>query len=302
MRYIVYLDVVAGVNFIMDMSVLWLTGFVLKYKLPLWRILLGGFTGSIMSVGLQLVHGIPLWLYYVLGIAGIGMGMTVITFPVHTWRQLLHSYGCLLLVTIGVGGSMTLLGHLVEQFQGQGGQLLQQTGTFWQLVVLSAVSITVLTLLWLGMRQYDVEHQWIQYTGLLTIDGVSQSGIGFLDTGNRLVEPVSHQPVVIVDPTWLMPALSEEYRTLVDVYVKQGCIDYDWIVAHQLYKVRRIPYQTIDEADGHLLGIQCQRLELTSRGEHRCYSPVMIGISRTAVSAGKKYQLIIPWTLCAGCR
>lgn len=297
MKYTIYLDLIFLWNLIMDLCVLLLTKRCFGLTTSWWRIILGSAAGSALSIVLQMIPGMRLWVYYLTGIAGVGVCMTFITFPVHNIRDLIHHFGCQLLTATGLGGVMSLFYHstglrsLLEK--------LSRTGRWGilQMLMLIILSIIILMLLQEGMNRYRREHPSQRYQGLLSLDGASHKGVGFVDTGNFLIEPISHRPVVIADAEWLLPVLSEEYQALVHTYIQQGVIDYDWMARKQLSRAKWIPYQTIGEDCGNLLGIQCSRLILQSGKEYKSICPVVVGISRTAVASGKNYQFIIPEAL-----
>lgn len=297
MKYTVYFDLLFLWNLIMNLCVLWFAERFFKLKSSWWRILTGAIVGSTLSILLQMIPGIFLWAYYLIGIAGIGMCMSVITFPVHNIRDLIHHFGCQLLVAVGLGGLMSLLYHSVRLRSWLQNLLYADRWSKLQMLVLVCISIVILLMLQEGMERYRKEHYLLRYKGLLSFEGTSHKGVGFVDTGNFLIEPISHQPVVIADAEWLLPVLSEEYRTLVHTYLQQGVIDYDWMAKKQLCKAKWIPYQTIGEDCGNLLGIQCNRLVLHYGDECKSYSPVMIGVSRTSVGTKNNYQFIIPEVL-----
>ncbi len=297
MTYTIYLDLLFLWNLMMDLCILWLTKRLFKYRTSWWRILAGGIAGSGLSVFLQMLRGMPIWAYELLGIAGIGVCMTIITFPVHTGRNLVRYFGSQMIVTVGLGGTLTFLYHCnpVEAWM----ETLFHAGrqSMAQMFILVIISIVILLLLQEGVERYRMEYHLLRYQGLLSFEGIGQKGVGFVDTGNFLVEPISRQPVVIADAAWLLPMLPEAYQTLVHTYLQQGVIDYDWIAKKQLYKAKWIPYQTIGEECGNLLGIQCCRLVLHCGDSWKSYSPVMIGVSHTSVGKHMNYQFILPEAL-----
>ena len=118
-------------------------------------------------------------------------------------------------------------------------------------------------------------------------------GTGFLDTGNFLVEPLSRRPVVIAEADWLISALPEDYRKLVEVYLEQGVIDYDQIAAQRLTRARWIPYQAVGETRGELLGLQCKRLVMRQQNTCMIREEVIVGISRTAITGNHRYQMLL---------
>jgi stage II sporulation protein GA (sporulation sigma-E factor processing peptidase) len=287
MQYTIYWDLEFIINFIMDFGVLMVTAHMLRLSIRWWRVVLGACAGGASLLLLQglsvFFGGIPEYLYYILGIAGVGIGMTAIAFPIHRIRELIVYFGCQMLVTITLGGML---------------QWLERLGKHqWKPVMTGGMALSAFTILYLlqeGMLRYQSDTKNMVCRCTLAFESGCQMGHGLLDSGNLLREPVSHLPVVVADAAWILPMLSADYQQLVSTYIEQNQIDYDWIVRKHLKKIRIIPYQTVGEKNGCMLGLKCQSMILQSDRGCRYICPVMIGISHTALQSRRNYQMILP--------
>lgn len=291
-KYTIYLDVLFFINFGMDMLILWLTAFICRQSIAWWRYLLSPFLGSFLFV-LMIWLPIPAsWIYYICSYGIIGLLMSYVAFSPHSIRRILLCYGCQLLITILLGGTMNWLyfstpfGTWLNQlFQDQGLQL----GEFGILVLVTVVILLILTT---GFRQYRSRENRDYYQLSLYFEDKNVYGTGLVDTGNFLTEPVTGRPVVVAEAEWLLPILSEDYQLLVNRYLEQKKLDYDLIAEKKLAKAKWIPYQSLGENRGELLGIQCTRLVLRKGRKCLVRGPVIVGISET-ISGQKQYQMLL---------
>lgn len=337
MVYQIYIDVLIFTNLFMDLVILWLTGRVFRQRIVWWRLLLGGLTGSLMTVGMQIMTGILnqkiiiicrklgewnqgivvfiqklgvsdevlpeatlqglIVLQSVIIIIFAGIVMVRVTYKVSSKKELLELFGGQILITMTMGGFLVWVSHLTLIRN-----LLKLAGTLEiysirQLVLLTVFCVVILMLLREGMLRFKQEQKYYEYRGILMFEHQRGCGKGFVDTGNCLLEPISHRPVVVTDADFLLPILPQEYQKLVCTYVEQGIIDFEQIEEKKLHRAKWIPYQTIDVTSGSMLGILCHQLILQEGKEYKSIRPVVIGISRTPMNLKKHYQMIIPGLL-----
>ena len=93
---------------------------------------------------------------------------------------------------------------------------------------------------------------------------------GIIDTGNGLRDPISNQPVSILDKTVAKGFLGEE----------------------KMSQVKYIPYHSIGKKEGVLLAVKIDRMHV--QGENECWmEEPLIGVSEETISAEGEYQLIL---------
>ncbi len=93
---------------------------------------------------------------------------------------------------------------------------------------------------------------------------------GFIDTGNGLSDPVSGDPICIIDKSTAKKLLEKE----------------------TVKNIRYIPYRTIGNAEGVLPIIRVDRLRIC--GEQTCeIKQPLLGISEEKVSIRGEYEMIL---------
>lgn len=268
------------IDLLADLGSLYVTGRLTHTRISWWRLALAGLAGSTVSLGIIVfrLYGIPV--NYVVSVLALEILMVGIAYQIYSVRHLIVLCGCQLLTAFGLHGVLTVLMQFVH--------------TGYLLILF--LGILILWLLNHGYSLYRQEerNEALNVRGILYWKDAAVTGRGFVDTGNTLRDPISLQPVIIVEGSFICPILPEPYQEMVKQYVKDGRIDYDTIAAQNLHKIRVIPYRTISEEEGSLLGIQCRRLVLIHNGKTFEFSPVVIGISRTVICKGREYQMLLP--------
>lgn len=293
LSYTIYMDVLFFINFVMDLLLLRFTARLCRQSVVWWRYLIGALAGS---VAFLIILWIPFinsrWLYGLI-YAGIGMGMCCIAFQPEGIRGVLKCYGCQLMVTLLFGGATnwlyfnTSIGTwLNSMFDKQGLQL-------GELAILILMAVLILLILTNGYRQLQKQRQEDYYRISLYFEGDNAYGTGFVDTGNFLREPISGKPVVVAEADWLLPILTEPYQQLLNRYIENGKIDYDWIAVHGLTKAKWIPYQVVGEEEKEMLGVQCRKMVLRQKNHCVVREAVIVGVSRTPITNRKKYQVLL---------
>lgn len=301
MKYVMYLDVLFLVNMGMNLVILWLTGYCCRQKTAWWRYFLGACMGSVFLV---LLLWLPLRLselLYICLYGIIGGMMCWFTFYPKTIKRGLLCYGCMLLITFLLGGVMNWL-YFSTPFGEWLNSLFNSKG-----IRLGELFILVLAgggiFLWLssGARRMLPKQAADRYQVSLYFDEETNVyGVGFVDTGNFLREPVTGRPVLVAEAGWLQAVLPQPYQLLVETYITEGRIDYDRIMEEQLIKCRWIPYQSVGEQQGEMLGVQCRKIIL--RNEKNCLvrEQVVVGISRTPLMENQHYQILLQSEILEG--
>lgn len=294
MNYTIYLDVLFLVNFGMDYLILWLTGRLCHQQIPWWRYLISALTGSFL---LLLIIWLPIpeaWIYYICSYGIIGILMCYLAFRPKGLKAVITCYLCQLLVTFLLGGIMNWLYFSSPVQHWMNGLWDKETGIqlreFMLLLFLAGAIFSILTA---GFRQYRKEERQNLYDLSLYFGEQNIYGIGLLDTGNFLIDPMTRQPVIVADARWIKKLLPEEYQSLLVTYLELGKIDYDRIAEERLLKAKWIPFQAVGEEQGQLLGIQCGKLVLKGRDTCITRQNVIVGISRTPISKNNRYQMLL---------
>lgn len=198
----VYLDVIWALNLFFDSLLLYLTAIFLKRNIRLWRLLAGGFIGSLII----LLSFTPLHAYsnHPLSKLLCSVLMVLMTFGYKRWRYFIKGLMTLYVSTFLIGGAL-IGAHYFIQFDSQltTKVLLSSVKGFgdpisWLFVLLG------FPIAWHFSRRNveSMEMAKIQYEQIvkvtLTINTETFVLKGLVDSGNQLYDPLSKLPVMFV--------------------------------------------------------------------------------------------------------
>lgn len=256
MYYELYIDVLFLINFMMDSLLLLAVKKVLKCPVQNVRVFFGGAAGAVLScvlavLPLPAVVKIPV--YY----AGINSMMLRIGLNIKKWREFWRAFVLLYAAAFLMGGMMQILRPWIR------------TGS---LFFAAAVPVYyLLCFLWKFLIR--LKRQQKQICDVVLYVGIEKYRVNALmDTGNGLTDPISGEPVCVMDPACAREMLEEAED--------KG--------------IRYIPYRTV-AGDGVMPVFRAEEMEIFLPGEKekfRMQRPV-IGICEGQISEQEDYQMIL---------
>jgi len=191
---IVYLDLVFLINFIMDFYILSSVKFLLRLNTKVIRILLGTVIGSLSFI--LLFFEINNLVFNILKIV-ISILMVLITFgKSEFFNKLFYLY----IVSIVLGGTLYLindsLGYEVNSF------IFINNGYSINLIVLLLISPLILFLYVKEHLKYKKKIN-TKYDVIIKLKNKKINVIGFLDTGNKLVDPYFNKPIILLNKKFI---------------------------------------------------------------------------------------------------
>lgn len=258
MEITIYPDVLFLINFSMDFFLLWLLRMILKLKGKGSRLAAGSTAGAILSV-LALygwlyfmpsgVKAVLLWLW---STAGIGSLMVYIAFWPVSCREFIRAdlglfFGAA--VTQGVLEWGDRILFFLKGFHIQDG-----AAGFAGMLFFLAGGCLLAQLLWRGIYEAACERS-CRYQVTLFYQGSKAEAEGFLDTGNRLKDPISGRPVHVADR-----------KLLEDICPKPE-------------RIAVIPYRTIDGGGLTLTAVMLDRLEAVQGKRRLVFEHPLVAVS-----------------------
>lgn len=190
----VYIDLVLLLNFGFDFLLVMAVALLLRRQSNLWRLCLAAFVGSITILSMFIEIG-SFWLFVVK--MGISILMVLIAFGYQDLRYTFRNLFYLYTSSIMLGGSLYLLSlqfscrneGLVFYFNGLSINLLV-------FIILSPIIIYAYVKQGLHLKNH--------YSHYYHVDIYLKGGEvielnGFLDTGNKLVDPYKRRPIILVN-------------------------------------------------------------------------------------------------------
>ncbi|NGP44335.1 sigma-E processing peptidase SpoIIGA [Bacillaceae bacterium SIJ1] len=190
-----YLDLIWLLNLLFDTWLLWLTAIVLKRKVRKRRLILGGFLGSLIVIGLftpySAMIGHPIFKGF------ISIGMVLVTFRFHRLRAFGQALMTFYFVTFAVGGGMIGIFHFLQIPSATSGTgFVTYSGGYGHPVSWLFVLLSFPALLYFSKKRLRFAEEVSQtFQGIVDFElhllGQTLYGKGFIDTGNHLSDPVT---------------------------------------------------------------------------------------------------------------
>lgn len=248
MRYVVYVDSLFLINFVMNLYILMLVNrSALRTATP-GRLLLGAALGGGVYLLLFLI-GWPVIFKLLLGVAG-ALGMLLITFPVRGFRPFLRLLEKMMVFSFSLGGGLLFLIRSLSPREG------------FLTCMFGILGLGGILFLFLGHFLNRREAADCICRATLRYGEGEVTVFALIDSGNSLVEPISGSPVSVVEAEILRGLWGE---------AGPGC--------------RVIPYHSIGRRRGILPGFMLPELLLEIDGMRKKFSNVYVAASPEKISA-----------------
>lgn len=189
----IYIDLVLFINFGFDFLLLLSVSLILRRNVPIYKLLIGAFIGSI-SVLTLFIHITSLELFLLKIIISILMVITSFKYKSlkYTIKNLLYLY----LSSIVLGGSLYLLNiELTYQNQGIIFYKNKMSINFIILVILAPIIIYIYIKECKNLKNNYSNYHKVE----IKIRDKIIKCTGFLDTGNKLTDPYKKRPVILIN-------------------------------------------------------------------------------------------------------
>ncbi|GAB6181900.1 sigma-E processing peptidase SpoIIGA [Desulfotomaculum defluvii] len=295
MRQVVYLDEVLLVNLVMNLTVLWLTARFTGYNLSPVRVLMASTVGSIYALvvlfpGLTIIKNLLAKLI-------IALIMVWIAFGFNGWHKFSRNFLCLFIASFFLGGLALGLHYLLStNLNVTSENLILSTNYQKWLVLLTTIVVAFCVGKWgalLWRKKMGQMNNKIPLTVYLAGNKVSVEAL--VDTGNHLVEPISQRPVIIIEYEAIKPLLPKEISCLyADDLFQDGATLLTLLSDSPfIHRLRLIPFQSLGNEHGMLLGIRPDEIEIEYNGKIQKIQNVLVGIYHKRLSYETTYRALL---------
>lgn len=290
---VVYLDKVFLGNLLVNGLILWASGRFGQVKVKIPRLLLGAGAGGAYSL-FFFMPGFE-WLFSLIAKITVSIIMLMLVFAPLPPRRFIRCLCFFYLVSFMAGGSVIGFSQLIYRGIGIG-----NSEAFMSVVnrYLFPGLILTVVLLWVGVEllpryirgRHRLEAAKIPIT--VYLDGKSISLRGLLDTGSSLCDPVTGEPVLVVEHDVikeLLPVFMKSNDSCKDVIkVFEEMANTEWAG-----KLRLIPFESLGNDRGLLLGIKPDKVVFVRDNKVQEIDKVVVCIHGRKLDAGHDYNAII---------
>lgn len=189
----IYVDIVLFLNFGFDLILLLTTAILLKRKVKGYRLLLGAFLGSLSTLCLFIsMTSFTLFIVKVL----ISIFMILCAFGYQDRKFFFKNISCLYMVSIVLGGFLYFLN--IQFSYKNDGLIFYHDGisiNVWLLIIISPIILKI----YIKQNKYIKINYKYYHQVEIYLKNERIECTGYLDTGNKLVDPYFHRAVLLID-------------------------------------------------------------------------------------------------------
>jgi len=288
-----YLDLDILINGGMDTLLLILIGRLIRLPIQPYRILVGAMLGEIPVI--LACYSSPPWT--TLSKWVIPFLMIGVAYPTRRLKHFLKAILGFWLLSAGLGGFVYALWGWVNFDNGIGSeQLTLVLGNLW-ILPLAAMVWWLFQFIWQRWQERNSILEQIIYDLEIRFGGGDHEVVrvkALMDTGNQLRDPLTGNPVILLEEEVAASAMPENVRAFLNISWKD-CSDpwpLIWKTNPSLMKqIVFIPCQTIDR-QSWLLGIRPERVTWHDKKES-CQIQATVALVKQVLSSEGEYQALL---------
>ncbi len=293
---IIYIDVLFLVNFLINYILLWTTKKVSKIKISIIRLLIGALFGALYSIFMFFPS---LKVYYTI-VAKIFFSITLIaiTYNIGKVKIFLKVLGMFYIVSFTFGGAalaifyFTNIGAYIGAFVSNGIIYFKLP---WKLLLISTlISYTIIKIIYSAFyKRFSQNNIYVPL--YIIFENKSVCIKALIDTGNSLYDPISKEPVIVVEFSAIKELMPLEIQNLFygsdynDLKVISGLVSSSiW-----LSRFRLIPFSSLGKENGILIGFKPDEIKIIEEDENRILKNIILGIYNKQLSKNDKYNALL---------
>jgi len=292
----VYVDVMLAVNFVMDFFILWAAVKLANLKVGFGRLTLGALLGA--SYSLVIFFPESSILSSLLAKIVCSLLMVLVTIYPVKLRVFLRSLVYLYLISFAMGGAVIAATYLASDIPGYV-QVFNGGGVYFSGLHFGWLFIGVLVDIvigWGGLWYVRRNRVYREYVSTLTISlsGQRVEINALLDTGNQLSDPLTNQPVIVVEKDVLQRHFHSNIWKLInhdDLAMSElaANLEPEWAS-----RIRIIPFSSVGRSNGMMVGIRPDWVEVTNKDGSFRRNDVVLGLTNKNLSKDGKYEALLP--------
>ena len=292
----VYLDIIWALNLLFDSLLLYLTAIFLKRRIRLWRLIAGGFIGSLII----LLSFTPLHDYTNHPVSKLlfSVFMVLMVFGYKRWRYFFKGLMTLYAATFLIGGALIGTHYFIQYNSDWTLEVLQASvkgfgdPISWLFVMIG------FPIAWHFSKKNleNLEMAKIQFDQIvnvkLTIDTETFIFKGLVDSGNQLYDPLSKLPVMFV-------SIKNQLEAMPEPIVKMAAEPESLIMGDVEFpsewqnKLRIVPCRVIGQEHQLIVAVKPDSILIEQNGEMYLCEKGLVSFTIKQLSADDAFQCIV---------
>lgn len=272
----VYIDIILLENLCMNYIILFATAYIMKIKISHIRIIASSSIGAVYSIVLYM-QILPIYSSIFMKII-LSVAMVYISYAPKTVKIAIKQLIIFYLISFAFGGCAFALLYFVKPqdiFIKNGVYI----GTYpLKIALLGGIVGFIITYIAFKIIKNKATKEEMIYKLKIKINDKTVEVNALLDTGNKLKDPITLVPVIVIEKQKLYNFLPEEILENIDKIIGG---DSDKLIEENIKymsKFRVIPYNSIGKQNGLMLGFKADEVKIIIDEEERTIKNTIIGI------------------------
>lgn len=265
---IVYIDVVFVINFLMDMTIIWAAGVLNKEMIKALKLVLGAVLGAVLYI-------LSLFFQYhntIMQIPAALVAMSLSIIIAYTPKTIFHLLKLVLIsiaVSFAAAGMMFAFLCLKAMAAQEGFAYMMKSFNLGVLVISSAVIYAVIKIGGKYIRR-EISDKREYFDLAVTIGGRKFTARALADTGNSLKDCMGDNQIIICEYDCMKNVLPDIEFSSDSVLMFKELSQTDFCT-----RIRLIPYKSLGENNGLLLGIKSDKVEISGNKKTVCTNAII---------------------------
>lgn len=272
----VYIDIILLENLCMNYIILFATAYIMKIKISHIRIIASSSIGAVYSIMLYM-QILPIYSSIFMKII-LSVAMVYISYAPKTVKIAIKQLIIFYLISFAFGGCAFALLYFVKPqdiFIKNGVYI----GTYpLKIALLGGIVGFIITYIAFKIIKNKATKEEMIYKLKIKNNDKTVEVNALLDTGNKLKDPITLVPVIVIEKQKLYNFLPEEILENIDKIIGG---DSDKLIEENIKymsKFRVIPYNSIGKQNGLMLGFKADEVKIIIDEEERTIKNTIIGI------------------------
>lgn len=288
----IYVDIIIVENLIMNFIILYATGLILKIKVSFFRLLLASLIGAIYAA-LQYISNMKI-LSNIIIKTFLSIIIIWVAFHPQNMKKMCKQLLLFYLTTFTFGGVATYLIYVLKPQN-----IIIKNGMYVGTYVLKVIFVgailgTGILLVSFKISKNKISKKDMICKILIKLNGKEITLNTMVDTGNMLREPITGNPVAVVEKNSLYDVLPKEILNNTESILGGdfGKIPED-IKQEYIPKLKFIPFSSLGKQNGMLIGIKPEKLKVINEEMEEERADAIIGIYNKSLTKRGEYNALI---------
>ncbi len=291
----IYLDVLILENLVINYLILYVTAKFSKYRTSTLRLFLGAIIGA-LYVGIIIIEPDIKVFYTTVAKILLSFFIIAVTFFPRNIMTFIKTLVIFYISTFIFAGAA--LAFLFFNDQGgfvKNGIVYVFGQSKWSLMFFSLVTVGIIIKIFMEVIQSKFTRENLLIPVKIAFDNRKIGFPALVDTGNSLKDPLTNNPVMVVEFNALEELLPVEIK---DIFKNSkeddlSCVTTTISTSKWFSRFRLIPFSSLGKENGMLIGFKPDFIEIGEEEEKRDVKNVIVGIYNKSLSRNEKYKALL---------